>query len=177
MATKDQIRLKRRKAFWAAANSPLAIILISGGAMAGIAKLYNDRQVEAADLETRRTAYVELLAEYQHRVSFLMDADAELNGYIGEGLKFTRGKQLSENGPDRRKWERVSEEVGQKEHNILRATGDYVPTTPVFARVDLLTLAARIERTGGIPDIQLERFPISMHHSLLRRSSWRILWG
>ncbi len=41
------------------------------------------------------------------------------------------------------------------EQDVLQGRGKYVPTAPEFAGVHFLTLAARMERVGGIPDIQL----------------------
>lgn len=144
-----------RRRSWEILNSPLVICLISGVAIAGGAKLYSDAQAEAADLETRRGTYIELLAEFQRRTSMLLQADGELNPFIGEGRNFEGARPIPVAGPLRREWEKISADVGRKELEILRGTGSYVPTSPAFAGVDFLTIAARMERTAGVPDIQL----------------------
>lgn len=140
---------------WAWINSPIAITLISGGILAGAAKVYSDRQVERADIESRRDEYVDMLAEYEQRVSLLTGADGELNDLVGEGPHFEGRKKIPQSGPLRELLDRKTVEVGKVESMILKGNGTYAPTTPAFKDVDLLTLAARMERTAGIPDIQL----------------------
>ena len=61
---------------------------------------------------------------------------------------------------------------GRYETRNITGRGRYVPTNSEFAGVDFLTLAARIERVGGIPDIQLGAL------RLLRTLDWppEVLW-
>lgn len=144
-----------RPSFWTIINSPIAIALISGGVLAGGAKVYSDHQAERADMEVRRDAYVDMLAEYEQRVSLLTSADGELDELVGEGPSFRGRSKIPDSGPLRELLDRRTLEVGQREMAILKGSGEYIPTTPAFKNVDLLTLGARMEHTAGIPDIQL----------------------
>ncbi len=121
--------------------------------MAGAVKIYDDRQKAAVDLNVRRATYVELLAEIQLRVSKLQDADSQLNGFIGTGTNFNEASPLPGSGPRRAAFERKSFDTGKAEADILSGRGKYVPTDPVYANIDLLTLMARLENLGGVPDL------------------------
>lgn len=144
-----------RNAIWLWINSPIAITLISGGLLAGGAKIYSDRQADQANIELRRDAYVDMIAEYEQRVSLLSEADGRLDEFVGAGRNFKGGRHIPSTGPARREFEHLSLKVGTRELAILKGNGGYTPTTPEFANIDMLTLASRMERTAGIPDIQL----------------------
>jgi hypothetical protein len=131
------------------------LLLISGVVLAGGAKIYTDRQAAAIELVERRADYVELLTELQQRVSQLLQADGELNKFLGEGAELKGAKRMPDKGPVRAEFERMSEEIGKRESEILSGGGHYVPTAPAYANVHFLTLAARLERLGGVPDIQM----------------------
>ena len=152
-------------------NAPLVLLLLSGVG-AGGTLIYSSWRTQAEELQDRRAEYVVLLAEYQSRVSLLMDADNELDAYVGEGLTFEGGKKIPACGPLREEWEKVSAKVGMKERDILRGQGGYAPTSPRFRGVDFLTLGAQLEHVGGVPDIQLGAL------RLIRTLDWppEILW-
>lgn len=137
---------------WVFLNSPLLLLLLSSVIIGGGAKIYTDRQAAAADLETRRSQYVEMLAEYQHRISDLVHVDSELDAFIGEGVKFETKEPLT--NKRHREFETASERVGKQEADILAGRGTYVATAPAFANMSLLSLTARMERLAGIPDLQ-----------------------
>lgn len=65
------------------------------------------------------------------------------------------GRHVPANGSVRRAFERACEEAGGREADVLAGRGGYVPTAPEFANVDFLTLAARLDRLGRVPDILL----------------------
>lgn len=140
---------------WSVLNSPLILLLISGVVIAGSAKLYADRQAAAAELSARRDRYVELLAEVQHRVAILQQADGLLDPFIGTGEAFNAMKPVPEPWPRRAAFDRACLKAGRMEADVLAGRGSYVPTAPAFAGVNMLTLAARLERLGGVPDLQL----------------------
>jgi hypothetical protein len=159
------------KSIWSVLNAPLVVTLIASG-LAAIGGLYGYHRIELADLESRRSTYVDLLAEYEHRVSQLSDADSELNRFIGEGPTFENAKHIPECGLERDEWDQTSATVGRKEQDILRGVGSYVPTAPQFRDIDFLTLSARMERVAGIPDYQLGGV------RLIRTLDWppEVLW-
>ena len=140
---------------WSVLNSPLVLLLISGVVIAGGAKLYADRQAAAAELSARRDRYVELLAEIQHRVGMLQQADGLLDPFIGSGEGFEAMKPVPEPWPLRAAFDRACLKAGRIEADVLAGRGGYVPTAPAFAGTDMLTLAARLERLGRVPDLQL----------------------
>jgi hypothetical protein len=156
---------------WSLMNAPLVLLVLSGVGAGGTI-IYSSLRSQAEELQNRRAEYIVLLAEYQHRVSTLIDADSQLDPYIGEGLTFKGGKKIPDCGPLREQWEKLSTKVGRRERDILRGQGDYVPTTPKFRGVDFLTLGAQIEQVGGVPDIQLGAL------RLIRTLDWppEILW-
>lgn len=140
---------------WAALNSPLVLLMLSGVVIGGGAKLYSDRQSAAVEVAGRRAEYVELLAELQRRVSRLQDADGRLDRFIGAANSPGALRKVPEPWPQRAAFERESALVGAAEADILAGRGSYAPTAPAYAGIDLLTLAARLERVGGVPDLQL----------------------
>lgn len=140
---------------WAIVNSPIVLLVVSGVVIGGGAKLYADGQSAAAEVAGRRAEYVELLAELQRRVSRLKDADGRLDRFIGAADSPEALRKVPEPWPQRAAFERESALVGAAEADILAGRGSYVPTAPAYAGIDLLTLAARLERVGGVPDLQL----------------------
>jgi hypothetical protein len=144
-----------RARWWAILNSPFVIALLSGLVLAGGLKYYTDRQAAIQDQIVRRSALAILLSEYQQRISALGAADGELNTVLGPSPGIARRPRLDPRSAEFRSWERLSARVGHREWEIVHGTGSYTPSSPEFARVNLLVIAARIENTAGIPDVQL----------------------
>ena len=137
-------------------QSPLFLLVLGSVIFGGVAKLYSDRQVAAAERVTRRSELSKLLVEYEYRVSQLMFADGRLDPFLGDGPGITRKTKATD--AERKKFEPVAVEVGKSEIAILRGTPPYVPSDPVYANVSLLAIAARLEDTAGIPDLQIGSF-------------------
>ena len=152
---KPASKLHSEGRLWAVLNSPLALLLMSGMLLGGGAKIYADRQSALAELDTRRAAYVEMLAEYQRRVSLLSHEDARLEPFIGTADEMLAGRVRPLVESKRCQFETLSKAVGEKQEDILLGRGSYKPTAPIFSELDILTLAARMEQTAGVPDIQL----------------------
>lgn len=140
---------------WAFLNSPFFIAILSGLFIVGALKAHDDNRAAAVDRDTRRAAYVELLAELQLRVSRLREADSRLDEFLGEGPELKGAKPMPATDPRREAFEKASAGVGREQADILGGRGNYVPTAPAFENMDFLTLAARLEHIGGGPDINL----------------------
>ncbi|WP_454884904.1 hypothetical protein [Sphingomonas oryzagri] len=144
-----------RKGFWDHINSPVVVAILTGVIIAGGGKIYADRQADARELDTRRSAYAKLLTEYEHRVSDLGIADGCLDPELGEGPTLKGIKPIPKTGPARDRWTRLSLAVGKQESDILRGRGSYAPTDPAFEGMSFEAVAIQMETLGGVPDIQV----------------------
>lgn len=138
--------------WWILANSPLAILIVSGMLIGGGAKLYSDQQEIVRDQVARRSTLSTLLVEYRNRLSALESLDAELSDYLGPGPGITKVEQpFTETR--RAAFEKLSLNVGRREVEVIQGRGHYVPTSPSFANVNIQVVAAQIEDAAGIPNL------------------------
>lgn len=147
---------RERLSWWAAANSPLAIALLTGagGVAAAVAVALHSQAQEAAkdDIE-RRASLTALLVEYRKRLSALEEADSELGlPEIIEGVPRLLITKLTDS--ERLLFERKADEVGKRQREIIHGSGHYVPTSPVYANLNMQAIEAQIDQVAGIPPVQ-----------------------
>lgn len=137
---------------WEWFNSPLVITLLSAVLISGGAKLYVDHQEALKDRSARRAVMSDLMVEYRQRLSALEDLDSQLNPWLGEGAELKGIKPMSE--AERPKWEAASKKIGRAEQEVIQGAGNFKPSAPAFANVNMQVITTRIEGAAGIPDLQ-----------------------
>lgn len=142
------------RGWWVVANSPLVIVLLSGGVLAGSAKIYTDHQEATKDRNARRSTLSSLLVEYRQRLSALESLDGELNEFLGEGPKMRGPYGRPMTDAKRKIFELRSKEIGKREWDVIRGSGAYVATAPAYANINLQTIAAQIDDVAEIPTVQ-----------------------
>jgi len=153
MARTSRHSRKIRPRWWTALNSPLALLLISGVVIGGAVKWYDSHQNAVEDQTARRSKLAHLLTEYQHRISTLGSLNSRLD--LPSPTSAATQKKLDPCSAEYRAFERLSGDIGRQEWNVIRGQGIYVPTAPQFKGVNIQAIAAEIEDTAGIPDVQL----------------------
>jgi hypothetical protein len=141
--------------FWAFLNSQFFLTIFGLVIIGGIAAIYNQRQNDLQDQAARRPVLGKLLTEYQHRVSDLSEADSQLNEQLGPSGTFDRARKLDRSDSvAAARWDKLIEQVSNREWAVLLGRSPYVSTAPEFGGVSFLNIASQIDNVAGIPDLQ-----------------------
>lgn len=143
---------------WALLNSPLVLTLISAGFIGLAWKVWDIHREDERDFASRKAVYSKLLTEYRHRMNALAAADDSL-GWAFDSHGPSAPKIDLHDPAMQARWDRESASAGRAETDVLAGRGSYVPTSPDYAGVSLLTLADEIEEATGTPDpmVQVQR--------------------
>lgn len=139
--------------FWKALNSPFVLLLFSSVAVTGLTRFYTDRQAAIAAHQETRAQLAKLLLELQYRVSSSDRAARTLETFL---------KQLStpEQYDDRlfQSWMKAAV-------SPIRASGNYQPASPEFARVHTAALLQQIDLRSG--DLRAEEYTANADESVV----------
>jgi hypothetical protein len=152
LMARTKVQVTADKGWWAALNSPIAILLLSVCVIGGIGKLYTDHQNAVQDQTARRSTMSNLLVEYRQRLSALEALDSQLDGALGAGPGITRTSKVSE--VERKSFEKLSEKIGLLEQDVIKGVGTYTASAPAYDRVNMQAIASQIEDAAGIPNLQ-----------------------
>lgn len=116
------------KWLWRIANSALAITIVSGLIIAGIARSYARQDEATKDLAQRSAKLDAALTELQQRLTYLQGADRTWN---------KRCNYLS---------------ASEAEWETITGTGRYIPTSPSYRGIHLVVVLTEAQRSSGTWD-------------------------